>query len=541
MVFGFSILPSNMIAQIFTVNPQGLKTKGIAFSYPDGKICYRDQEIHDYLAQADSFSDFSLRCAHLNGQWRAVVRPKYDPSLICIAVDAIGSYRVFYKEENGKILLSDNGFDLMPERFPIQPDSELYFSRWGFLPNRKTLHSQVFRLSSGSCMRIDPSGIISQKRYLDYLQPTEEPLPENKDELIDYATAAFDQAFDLMLRAIDGRPVLLPLTGGRDSRLIACALKKRNYANVQTFSYGKDALIDDCLRAQRVAKDLGFPHRFIPSIPSHYGKDGYLYDEEAIDYLKYISGGASGFFFQEYLPAKVLSREYAGKNSVVLPGHIADLLLGSNFIEPRTELLTDLRQLAIRLLRLHGGNRILSSSDRETLIEQIKEQLVVYANAAKSLTPIQIYQLFLFQNLEIKYYVNSSNSWRFFGMDVWLPYADRGLHRFAFSLPDKHLFCKQLYEAVAKRYFAECGVSYLDDYSLLSVQTGRVGHLKNFFRPYVYRILERRSRIGREDSIGLAPIMKQMYSQIRKEGKYHPTTVNGLSFAWLLRSLRGGI
>lgn len=518
--------------------PPDLLTKGFAFFYPQQDVFYTDVELHRYLEQSSSFEDFADRCSHLDGQWRAIVHPLHNPSLTYIAVDATASMRIFYSSlPSEKVEVSDSGFSLVLSPFTPTPEASLFFSRWGVLPDNATLHPLIFKMPPGSCMSIDERGRILTRNYLPLFSPPSNPLPKKRIELEERLREILERGFDRLIEKLDGRLALLPLTGGRDSRLIACALKQRNYPHVLTFSYGKNANIPDAVRAAKVAKTLGFKHRFIPSIPPEYGPDGYLQDPEALKFLSFVSGGASGYFFQEYLPAKQLSEEFGALNPVVLPGHVVDELFGGDFIEPRTQYLGSNRGLATLLMRLHNGERIVDYKERPELIRMIVKQMKGYDSSFPGLTPIQKYQLFLYYNLEINYFLNSANSWRYFGLDVWMPYALRELREMAFSLPAEHLYCKNLYEQVAKQYFISCGVSYDDDFSKYRLQQSCIARWKNVFRPWVAPFLEHKNRMSQDDHIGLEPIMRTIREQVKQEGQYYPTTLNGLSFAWLLQQL----
>ncbi len=66
-----------------------------------------------------------------------------------------------------------------------------------------------------------------------------------------------------------GKNVILPLSGGLDSRSQAVALKAIGHRNVKTYSYGFEGSFDETYYGKRIAKECGYP--FVPfTIPKNY-------------------------------------------------------------------------------------------------------------------------------------------------------------------------------------------------------------------------------------------------------------------------------
>ena len=103
---------------------------------------------------------------------------------------------------------------------------------------------------------------------------------------LNQATEEFAQLFERITREqLGDRKVILPLSGGLDSRTQAAALKRNQ--NVFSFSYEFPNGIPEAGYARAIAKAMGFPFKAF-TVPN-----GYLWDK--IDQLAELNGCYSEF------------------------------------------------------------------------------------------------------------------------------------------------------------------------------------------------------------------------------------------------------
>lgn len=121
-------------------------------------------------------------------------------------------------------------------------------------------------------------------------------------------TTALQKAMERMARRIATSPVVLPLTAGCDSRLMALALKEQGITPLYTCTYGQQPGIHEVQRAKVIAEKLRFEHRFFSTIPEGYSSSSYTHDAEALAYLRYISGLGTGYFFAEYTTTRATAQ-----------------------------------------------------------------------------------------------------------------------------------------------------------------------------------------------------------------------------------------
>ena len=130
------------------------------------------------------------------------------------------------------------------------------------------------------------------------------------------------------MEAADGRPIWVPLSGGRDSRLIVCKLVEAGYDNVQTFSYGPRGNWDARI-ARDVAERLGLPWRFVPT-GRHEARRFYGSPERRA-YWAYADGHCSLPSSQDLLPIMKLRADDAmPDDAVVVNGQTGDFLTGGH-------------------------------------------------------------------------------------------------------------------------------------------------------------------------------------------------------------------
>ena len=511
--------------------------RGEAFRTTDSAFL-SSEGIIQHFSTARSEQDYLQRAAELDGSWHYISNTHPAPSHDIFAfVDHRSTLSLYYRIEGSEIRFSDNGFDLIhPDETQIEtpPATLLFFSQWGFTPEDSTLHPDIKRIPVGCGIHFSPS-----TREVTTLRYDTSLYEGSRLEGIEYEEAKrlfrerLSCAMDRMAQRLANHPVLLPLTAGRDSRLIALALKERGVSSVSTCTYGASEGIHEVQRARTIAQKLGFPHHFISTLPTGYDKRGYTQDAEAIKYLNQISGLGSGYFFAEYTTAQQMAQRYPG--AVVLPGHNGDIIGGDNlhlrFVEGATRLETNAYLMCFH----ENGNRRLERNEVAQLADLHQVLLTSYP---QDKTAIELFETFRNRELMPKYYINSSRSWRYFGLSVWMPFLDKDLCQFMHSLPAPYRIGKRLYEEVSTELFREAGISFANDFSAYQQWQKPAFRVKQLLRPFfVYQHSRRRRPLfPKGDLMGFRQLMAgDLLKEVQHKVPWYPTTINGLSFAWWLQ------
>lgn len=110
------------------------------------------------------------------------------------------------------------------------------FRHLGYVSGAATLHPRIFQVQSGETIDLN-DGAAARTVSTRSIGSSGTNIRDERaaDERF---SAALERAFDGLLSTVDGRQVVVPLSGGLDSRLIAVLLKDAGYDNVLNFTYG---------------------------------------------------------------------------------------------------------------------------------------------------------------------------------------------------------------------------------------------------------------------------------------------------------------
>ena len=131
-----------------------------------------------------------------------------------------------------------------------------------------------------------------------------------------------------MINSANGRQIIVPLSGGLDSRFIVTGLRKFNYKNVICISYGLKNNIEAIL-AKKIAKKLGYKWIFIEYKPKKFKR--YFYSEDYNKYLTYCDSLTSIHFIGEYYMLKELDdNSLIEKDAIFVNGQSGDFITGNH-------------------------------------------------------------------------------------------------------------------------------------------------------------------------------------------------------------------
>lgn len=276
------------------------------------------------------------------------------------------------------------------------------------------------------------------------------------------------EAFDRFKNLSCGRTVVIPLSGGYDSRILAVMLKIINYKKIIAFSYGKKDN-PEALISRNVAKNLGIPWYFI-----EYDRDmvyKYINSKEWRNYNKMADGNYCVCFDREYAAiAELKRRRLIPDDSIIIPGHSGDFTAGGHipisFVHRRKvktkKLLYEIlnRHYTMwRFDRMHEDNNVI----KEMLESRIMEASglgKVSSGYISSEKAISMYEKWVWQEFEAKYLINSVRVYEFWGYNWWMPLLDAEYIRFWSSMPKDQRYLKKLYDRyVSLKYSDVAGIS----------------------------------------------------------------------------------
>ncbi len=195
-----------------------------------------------YKGEVENFQDFEkekfdLReiINFLNQQNNHFSFIYQNKNRIIAAVDTIRSYPIFFSKSNSNFIFS-NSAETIREKINIFEPNELglkEFQMLGYTLKSKTLIQQISQISAGKF--IDSKSYKKIQTYFSYLG---RPKKKLKSTWISLLNSELNSIFKKTVSKSKNRQILLPLSGGYDSRLILAKLIEFNFKNVTCFSYG---------------------------------------------------------------------------------------------------------------------------------------------------------------------------------------------------------------------------------------------------------------------------------------------------------------
>lgn len=189
---------------------------------------------------------------------------RVDTDAVTAAVDPVRTRPLFYAVEGGRAVVGDSPRLLADalDTPTFDPMAEFEFLVGGIVTGRATLYEEIATLQAGEVVELDAAGesiTVTRRDHFEYAPAGRE---RSRDELLDELDAVLERAVDRLIGVADGRQIAVPLSGGYDSRLVACLLARRDYPRLTTFSFGRRGNPESAI-SERVAGELGLPWSFV--------------------------------------------------------------------------------------------------------------------------------------------------------------------------------------------------------------------------------------------------------------------------------------
>jgi len=194
------------------------------------------------------------------------------------------------------------------------PISESEFLLTRYVTGPETVWTGVASIQPGEAVAVDGSG-VRRRRYWEYWPTgggagTGDPL--------DGLREGFEAALDRLQRVADGRTVVVPLSGGHDSRLIAAGLANRGH-EVVGFAFGRSGH-PDVEVSREVAARLGIRWEFCPYSPADWSE--WYHSDACARYRRDSFGGDALPFLAEWPAVRELVADGSlPRDALFCPGH----------------------------------------------------------------------------------------------------------------------------------------------------------------------------------------------------------------------------
>ncbi|MEH7393615.1 hypothetical protein, partial [Bacillus sp. JJ1474] len=305
----------------------GLYVKGFLFD-KNGNL-YKDENLVEYFHEITDGKYLDEKLRYANGSFCLVFN---NGKNVYIAADRLRSIPLFYSILEDQILISDNAFWIKKESnlHDIDQMSLLEFKLTGYTMGSTTLIRKINQIQAGELVTIKLENTTKIFNEFYYVHLHNNYFGLTKNECFDQLEEISKRTFTRLIKSVNNNPIVVPLSGGYDSRYIVAMLKKLGYENVICYTYGRPDS-HEVVISIRVAKQLSYDWIFIEySIDTWdclFGDDAYKYfiDSNNLSSLPHI---------QEYYAVQYLSNnKLIPENSVIVPGFCGDVLGGTYLID----------------------------------------------------------------------------------------------------------------------------------------------------------------------------------------------------------------
>ena len=425
-------------------------TRGSAFV---GECLLEEQDLSSYFSRLST----ETAAEGANGFWGMV---KQYESYIVIAADRMRSYPLFYGVSQNTVFVSDDAYWVKDavgdEEFDEISKNEFLLT--GYVTGCHTLCKNVKQIQAGEIIVIDfDEGGNVRFNFTSYYNFIHDNYFENlsKEQLMHEQEQILLKAVGRLINFARDRTIVIPLSGGYDSRLLATTLKRMNYRNVITFTYGR-INNPEYLMSREVAERLEYKWIFIP------------YDNEKA-YEWYNSSERKNFnLYSDNLSTILPDREWPAvwelknqnlipQDSVFAPGHSGDFISGGHIPEALFKEEASQEKLVSEILKKHyvmwnwqGVKQEWSSTFTDKILNCIEIK-----SHKGSCNAANLYEKWNWQENQIKRMVNSVKIYDFFGYDYWLPLWDYEYMDFWCRVPLIYRINKSLYDEYVVNIYAK--------------------------------------------------------------------------------------
>lgn len=496
---------------------------------------YENENALSFLNTIKTKEGFITTIKELNGSFSIIIKIK---DVVCVASDTTRCFPLFYTFQNDELFISDN-IVLIKNKCNIHHFDELATLELKaslHSHGKKTLLKNVFQVQSSEYVIIEKNKIVENDFFFSYA--TEETFTASYHSLKEQATTVFENAFKRFINSLDNRTVVVPLSGGFDSRLIVAMLKKHHYKNVVCYTYGrKDSF--EIENSKKTAKTLGYQWHFI-EYNAELIKD-YLQTSEFKKYAHFAGKFSSMPNLQEYFAVKYLKENYLiPKDAIFVPGYAGDLLGGSQFTKTIPKNLKT-KELIDLILRSKFSNYKLSYAETNSLKKEIANTLFSIDKNYHQRIPSSVFENYDISEKIAKYIFNSASFYTFFDYQHRFPFWDKELLAFFKKVPLKFKEMKMLFDDVlVEQYFKPYHLYFENELtpSKKKVCAQKIKDvIKSFFPTFIKQKI-----LQKNDWNHYKPITQQMVISLEKNGlkvKKKSKSYNEIIAQWYLCFCKG--
>lgn len=510
--------------------------------YNDLKVSYKGyiynkKEIICLMKKVTCFEEFISTVNKAEGCFAFVIQKK---SYIWAAVDQARSIPIFYSDDGSVVA---DCADVIRECKKISIDNvdlELYA---GMLAKRysnpgTTVYKEIKQLRPGEAVELTEKQINKTFYYLHERHEINDTYSNLKERFLSEAYRMIKQ----LEPTLYNKRIILPLSGGYDSRLIATLLKKMGHDNILCYTYGRKEDYE-VIYSKKVADALGYEWYCV-----EYTRDDWRKFFKSTDVLQYFSvthNHCNVPHIQDFMALNYLKENnLIHDGDVVIPGFCGDFPAGSfthniNFENYNIE------RLAKLIYEEHFVNVELVDSMKKNIISSLEE----YFNDSdvkitNRVSFISAYEKWLIESRLSMWVVNSVRVYEHFNLEWRLPMWDKSYLDFWYSVPSEFrekcdLYQKTILNGIFNEYdiaFVKPKPSTTHDNTIKSIVASIIKKHLIFVSMLINKDIYRRNNINNYNEAAIY-LLRELKS--RKGYRYDSLSVHLIEQIWWCQKLYG--
>lgn len=442
------------------VNNKGFKWSTNNNTYAKGYILGEDNNLYledklvNYFSGINNEKEFLDKLIKSNGCFSVIFE---NEKYIFAAVDRIRSMPIFYREDKDDINISDSAYAIQSQEKNnlFSNVSKKQFLLVGYVTGSNTLDENIKQLNAGQYLVYEKNtGKLYVKEYFFYKH--EKFYEYSQKELIDKLQNTHLEVFKDLIKTLNGKTVVLPLSGGYDSRLVAVMLKILGYTKVICFSYGKKNNNESKI-SKKLADYLGYDWIFVEY--THEKWKSFIDAPETQEYFRFASNLTSLPHIQDFIAVREMKeKQLIPIDSVFIPGHAADFLEGSHLSEDFILNSSIEKKLLINLIYKKHYSLWDWKKDKKQyskIFQKLIEKEINIKDIDSNEVASSLFEQWDWKERQAKFITNSVRVYEFFGYEWRLPLWDNKLLEYWSKIKLEFRINRNLYLKYDEVYFKE--------------------------------------------------------------------------------------
>ena len=436
----------------------------------------KDDDIINYLA-----------C--IRGNFSIIVK---TDDYIVASVDCIRSVPLYYFVKNSTTFITDDVGYLKRtgHKLKISNDSQLSVLMSGYTLFEDTLYLGVKSFIPGQIFSYCSGGVNSYN--INNFQTWFGDNNKSPGSLKLMCSEFNDVVLEVMentINSLNNRQVVVPLSGGYDSRLIVSLLRYYNYENVICFTYGMVGNFE-AISAKKIAEELGYKWIFIDLNIKE--QQNFYKSEEFPSYLEYADTVDSVPYYQGLYAVKYLKeKNLVDSDAIFINGNSGDFITGghiSNFYQYCNSNVPDntaYNKIIDKYYSLWGYLKI--SDNINEIINKIKgsyKRLENEHNVNINICDFIYYYEFI--NRQSKYVIQGQKVYEYYGYEWRLPLWDLKMIEFWSSVPNNYKNGQFLYKKTIEKYNYSNIWDKEYEINKYRISSPLIRHTRRFFKLLVF-------------------------------------------------------